>query len=44
MSVLRDYKGALAQAPLDFFRGFFDMVVTGRQDYPDMTKALLCKT
>ena len=26
----------------DFFRGFFDMVVAGRQDYPDMTKALLC--
>ena len=32
----------MAKAPLDFFRGFFDMVVAGRQDYPDMTKALLC--
>ena len=29
----------MAKAPLDFFRGFFDMVVAGRQDYPDMTKA-----
>ena len=32
----------MAKAPLDFFRGFFDMVVAGRPDYPDMTKALLC--
>ena len=32
----------MAKAPLDFFRGFFDMVVAGRQDYPEMTKALLC--
>lgn len=32
----------MAKVLLDFFRGFFDMVVAGRQDYPDMTKALLC--
>ena len=24
----------MAMAPLDFFRGFFDMIVAGRRDYP----------
>lgn len=23
----------MAKAPLDFFRGFFDMIVAGRRDY-----------
>ncbi len=27
---------------LDFFKGFFDMVVGGRTDYEQMTQALLC--
>lgn len=27
---------------LDFFKGFFDMVVCGRTDYEQMTQALLC--
>ena len=31
-------------APLDFFRGFFDMIVAGRRDYAMMTKALLVKS
>ena len=30
-------------APLDFFRGFFDMIVAGRRDYALMTEALLVK-
>ena len=33
----------MAKAPLDFFRGFFDMIVAGRRDYALMTKALLVK-
>ena len=33
----------MAKAPLDFFRGFFDMVVAGRRDYTLMTEALLVK-
>ena len=33
----------MAKAPLDFFRGFFDMVVVGRRDYALMTEALLVK-
>ena len=33
----------MAKAPLDFFRGFFDMVVAGRRDYALMTEALLVK-
>ncbi len=33
----------MAKAPLDFFRGFFDMVVGGRRDYALMTEALLVK-
>jgi hypothetical protein len=33
----------MAKAPLDFFRGFFDMVVSGRSDYALMTEALLVK-
>ncbi len=31
-------------APLDFFRGFFDMIVAGRRDYAMMTKVLLVKS
>ena len=34
----------MAMAPLDFFRGFFDMIVAGRRDYAMMTKALLVKS
>ena len=30
-------------APLDFFMGFFDMIVAGRRDYALMTEALLVK-
>lgn len=30
-------------APLDFFRGFFDMIVAGRRDYALMTEAHLVK-
>ena len=33
----------MAMAPLDFFRGFFDMIVAGRRDYTLMTEALLVK-
>lgn len=33
----------MAMAPLDFFRGFFDMIVAGRRDYALMTEALLVK-
>jgi transposase len=33
----------MATAPLDFFRGFFDMIVAGRRDYALMTEALLVK-
>ena len=33
----------MAMAPLDFFRGFFDMIVVGRRDYALMTEALLVK-
>lgn len=33
----------MAKAPLDFFRGFFDMVVAGRTDYALMTETLLVK-
>ena len=33
----------MAKAPLDFFRGFFDMIVAGRRDYALMTEALLVK-
>ena len=33
----------MATAPLDFFRGFFDMIVVGRRDYALMTEALLVK-
>jgi len=33
----------MAKAPLDFFRGFFDMIVVGRRDYALMTEALLVK-
>lgn len=32
----------LSKSPLDFFRGYFDMIVAGRRDYPDMARALLC--
>ena len=28
----------MAKAPLDFFRGFFDMIVAGRRDYALMTE------
>ena len=33
----------MATAPLDFFRGFFGMIVAGRRDYALMTEALLVK-
>jgi hypothetical protein len=33
----------MRQTPLDFFRGFFDMIVAGRMDYALMTEALLVK-
>ena len=33
----------MAMALLDFFRGFFDMIVAGRRDYALMTEALLVK-
>ena len=33
----------MATAPLDFFRGFFDMIVAGRRDYALMTETLLVK-
>lgn len=33
----------MAMAPLNFFRGFFDMIVAGRRDYALMTEALLVK-
>lgn len=33
----------MAMAPLDFFRGFFDMIVAGSRDYALMTEALLVK-
>ena len=33
----------MAMAPLDFFRGFFDMIVAGRRDYALMTEVLLVK-
>ena len=33
----------MAKAPLDIFRGFFDMIVAGRRDYALMTEALLVK-
>ena len=33
----------IPKAPLDFFRGFFDMIVAGRRDYALMTEALLVK-
>lgn len=33
----------MAMAPLDFFRGFFDMIVAGRRNYALMTEALLVK-
>ena len=33
----------IPKAPLDFFRGFFDMIVAGRTDYALMTEALLVK-
>ena len=33
----------MVMAPLDFFRGFFDMIVAGRRDYALMTEALLVK-
>ena len=33
----------IPKAPLDFFRGFFDMIVVGRTDYALMTEALLVK-
>ena len=34
---------ASPKTPLDFFRGFFDMIVTGRRDYALMIEALLVK-
>ena len=33
----------IPKATLDFFRGFFDMIVAGRRDYALMTEALLVK-
>ena len=33
----------MAMAPMDFFRGFFDLIVAGRRDYALMTEALLVK-
>ena len=33
----------IPKATLDFFRGFFDMIVAGRTDYALMTEALLVK-
>ena len=33
----------IPKAPLDFFMGFFDMIVAGRTDYALMTEALLVK-
>ena len=33
----------MAMAPLDFFRGFFDMIVAGSRDYALMTEVLLVK-
>ena len=33
----------IPKATLDFFRGFFDMIVVGRRDYALMTEALLVK-
>ena len=33
----------MVKAPLDFFRGFFDMIVAGRRDYALMTEVLLVK-
>lgn len=31
------------EAPLDFFRGFFDMIVAERRDYALMIEAILVK-
>jgi len=33
----------IPKATLDFFRGFFDMIVAERRDYALMTEALLVK-
>jgi hypothetical protein len=33
----------IPKGTLDFFRGFFDMIVVGRTDYALMTEALLVK-
>ena len=33
----------IPKATLDFFMGFFDMIVAGRTDYALMTEALLVK-
>ena len=37
------YIRVIPKAPLDFFMGFFDMIVAGRRDYALMTEALLVK-
>ena len=39
----KHWEELMAMAPLDFFRGFFDMIVAGRRDYALMTEALLVK-
>ena len=33
----------MTMAPLDFFRGFFDLIVAERRDYALMTEALFVK-
>ena len=33
----------MAKASLNFFRGFFDMIVAGRRDYALMIETLLVK-
>ena len=39
----KHWEELMAMVPLDFFRGFFDMIVAGRRDYALMTEALLVK-
>lgn len=40
----KHWEELMAKASLDFFRGFFDLIVVGRRDYALMTEALLVKT
>ena len=39
----KKYIRVIPKALLDFFMGFFDMIVAGRRDYALMTEALLVK-